>query len=103
MRDLFDDDHNFESWKAKARRILLDLDSRVDSSLYQARTWGRELWERFTACMDRFHVAVQNLEEEIGSKLLPTLTPALTKLGDFVKVQLGKWAKMIKDAGIEPE
>ena len=25
------------------------------------------------------------------------------ELGDFVKVQLGKWAKMIKDAGIEPE
>src|SRR5207302_2509401 len=24
------------------------------------------------------------------------------ELGDFVKVQLGKWAKMIKDAGIEP-
>src|SRR5256885_16991123 len=57
LRDLFDDDHTLESWKAKARRILLDLDSRVDSSLYQARTWGRELWERFTAFMDRFHVA----------------------------------------------
>jgi tripartite-type tricarboxylate transporter receptor subunit TctC len=25
------------------------------------------------------------------------------EFGDFVKVQLGKWAKMIKDAGIEPE
>jgi tripartite-type tricarboxylate transporter receptor subunit TctC len=28
-------------------------------------------------------------------------TPA--ELGDFVKVQLGKWGKMIKDAGIQPE
>jgi tripartite-type tricarboxylate transporter receptor subunit TctC len=25
------------------------------------------------------------------------------ELGDFVKVQLAKWTKMIKDAGIEPE
>ncbi|HKA70812.1 MAG TPA: tripartite tricarboxylate transporter substrate binding protein [Xanthobacteraceae bacterium] len=25
------------------------------------------------------------------------------ELGEFVKVQLGKWSKMIKDAGIEPE
>jgi tripartite-type tricarboxylate transporter receptor subunit TctC len=25
------------------------------------------------------------------------------ELGDFVKVQLVKWTKMIKDAGIEPE
>jgi hypothetical protein len=24
-------------------------------------------------------------------------------LEDFVKVQLGKWGKMVKDAGIQPE
>ena len=46
-----------ESWKVRIGRLLLDLDSRVDFSLYQARTWGRELYERFTAFMDRFHVA----------------------------------------------
>jgi penicillin-binding protein 1A len=57
LRDLFHDDQNPESWKAKVGRFLLDLDSRVDFSLYQARTWGRELYERFTAFMDRFHVA----------------------------------------------
>jgi tripartite-type tricarboxylate transporter receptor subunit TctC len=28
-------------------------------------------------------------------------TPA--ELGDFIKVQLGKWSKMVKDAGIQPE
>src|SRR5207302_5479870 len=44
-------------WKKRVRRILLDLDSRIDSGLYQARTWGRELYERFTVFMDRFHVA----------------------------------------------
>ena len=25
------------------------------------------------------------------------------ELDDFIKVQLGKWGKMIKDAGIQPE
>ena len=25
------------------------------------------------------------------------------ELEDFVKVQLGKWEKMVKDAGIQPE
>ncbi|HEV3372602.1 MAG TPA: transglycosylase domain-containing protein, partial [Xanthobacteraceae bacterium] len=39
------------------RRILLDLDSRLDFGIYQARTWGRELYERFTVFMDRFHVS----------------------------------------------
>jgi penicillin-binding protein 1A len=46
-----------DSWRARLRRILLDLDSRIDFGTYQARTWGRELYERFTVVMDRFHVA----------------------------------------------
>ena len=58
MRDLFhDDDHPREDWKARLRRILLDLDSRIDFGIYQCRTWGRELYERYTVFMDRFHVA----------------------------------------------
>src|SRR5689334_20891088 len=36
---------------------MLDVDSRIDFGLYLARTWGRELYERFTVFMDRFHVA----------------------------------------------
>jgi hypothetical protein len=36
---------------------MLDLDARVDFGLYLARTWGRELYERYTVVMDRFHVA----------------------------------------------
>ena len=35
----------------------LDLDSRIDFGLFQAKTWGRELYERFTVFMDRFHVS----------------------------------------------
>ena len=57
MRDFFHKGGTPEHWKARARRILLDLDSRVDFSMYRARTWGRELYERFTAFMDRFHIA----------------------------------------------
>ena len=56
MRDLFHDNEN-GSWKAWWRRFFLDLDSRIDFGLYQAKTWGRELYERFTVFMDRFHVA----------------------------------------------
>jgi penicillin-binding protein 1A len=57
VRDLFHDDENQPAWKTRVRRFLLDLDSRIDFGLYLARTWGRELYERFTVVMDRFHVA----------------------------------------------
>ena len=57
MRDLFNDDASRNGWKAWMRRFLLDLDSRIDFGMYQTRTWGRELYERFTVFMDRFHIA----------------------------------------------
>src|SRR3989442_11232396 len=57
MRDLFNGDASRDGWKAWLRRFFLDLDSRIDFGLYQARTWGRELYERFTVFMDRFHVS----------------------------------------------
>ena len=56
MRDLFGD-QNRDDWRARLRRFLLDLDSRIDFGMYQAKTWGRELYERYTVFMDRFHVA----------------------------------------------
>ena len=56
LRDFLQDD-NRDRWQARLRRFLLDLDSRIDFGLYQAKTWGRELYERFTVFMDRFHVA----------------------------------------------
>ena len=57
MRDLFNDDEKPPNWKPRLRRFLLDLDSRIDFGIYLARRWGRELYERFTVFMDRFHVA----------------------------------------------
>ena len=55
MRDFFHGDQN--TWRARLRRFFLDLDSRIDFGLYQTKTWGRELYERFTVFMDRFHVS----------------------------------------------
>jgi penicillin-binding protein 1A len=57
LRDLFNDDPRPEGWKPKLSRFFLDLDSRIDSGLYHARRWGRELYERYTVFMDRFHVS----------------------------------------------
>ena len=57
MSNLFQDRDNRVSWKIRLRRFLLDLDARIDFGLYQAKTWGRELYERFTVLMDRFHVS----------------------------------------------
>ena len=57
MRDLFNDDQRPNGWRTKLSRFFLDLDARIDSGLYHARRWGRELYERFTVFMDRFHVS----------------------------------------------
>ena len=52
MRDLYPSNR-----KAKLRRFLLDLDSRVDSAVFQGGRVARDYYERFSAFMDRFHVA----------------------------------------------
>ena len=57
LSNLFQERDNQVSWKIRLRRFLLDLDARIDFGLYQAKTWGRELYERFTVLMDRFHVS----------------------------------------------
>jgi penicillin-binding protein 1A len=56
LRNLFNTG-NPDGWQAWLRRFFLDLDSRIDFGMYQAKTWARELYERFTVFMDRFHVA----------------------------------------------
>ena len=55
MRNLFS--NGADDWLVRLRRFLLDLDARIDFGMYQAKTWMRELYERFTVFMDRFHVA----------------------------------------------
>src|SRR6201987_3097039 len=46
-----------EDWKPRLRRLLLDIDARIDSAIFQSGKWTREIYERFTAFMDRAHVA----------------------------------------------
>src|SRR3984893_579598 len=46
-----------EDWRPRLKRLLLDIDARIDSAIFQAAKWTREIYERFTACMDRAHVA----------------------------------------------
>src|SRR6185503_19741951 len=57
LRNFFNTGGNPDGWQARLRRFFLDLDSRIDFGLYQAKTWARELYERFTVFMDRFHVS----------------------------------------------
>jgi penicillin-binding protein 1A len=52
LRDL-----NSQEFKSKLRRFLLDFDSRLDSAVFHSARWLREYYERFSAFMDRFHVA----------------------------------------------
>src|ERR1700691_5361401 len=45
-------------WRRRIKLLLLDLDARIDFTVFRSGKWARELYERFTAVMDRFHVAV---------------------------------------------
>src|ERR1700757_4834570 len=46
-----------EDWRPRLKRLLLDIDARIDSAIFQAGKWTREIYERFTAFMDHAHVA----------------------------------------------
>jgi penicillin-binding protein 1A len=52
LSDLFGQD-----LKSKLKRFLLDFDARLDSTVFLSARWLREYYERFSAFMDRFHVA----------------------------------------------
>jgi penicillin-binding protein 1A len=55
VTDIFPDPG--DDWKPRFKRLLLDIDSRIDFAVFASGKWARELYERFTAAMDRFHVA----------------------------------------------
>jgi penicillin-binding protein 1A len=50
-------DPSRQDLKSKLKRALLDFDSLLDSAVFHAARWLREYYERFSAFMDRFHVA----------------------------------------------
>jgi penicillin-binding protein 1A len=39
------------------KNLLLDFDARLDFSVFQSGKWARDVYERFTTFMDRFHIA----------------------------------------------
>ena len=43
-------------WKKSFRHWLLDLDARIDSTLFSSGKGARELYERYSTFMDRFYV-----------------------------------------------
>jgi penicillin-binding protein 1A len=55
VTDLFPDPG--PDWRIKLKRLLLDLDARIDFAVFQSGKWAREIYERFTAIMDHFHIA----------------------------------------------
>jgi penicillin-binding protein 1A len=55
LRDLYPEPKR--TWKTKLRRVMLGVDAAIDTFFFEAARWTREWWERFSAVMDRFHVA----------------------------------------------
>lgn len=55
MTDIFPDPG--DEWRPKLKRLLLDIDARIDFAVFASGKWARELFERFTALMDHLHVA----------------------------------------------
>lgn len=51
------DEREAPSFKVRLKHFLLDLDARIDSTIFSSGVWLREIWERYSAFMDRFHVA----------------------------------------------
>ncbi|ABD08201.1 Penicillin-binding protein 1A [Rhodopseudomonas palustris HaA2] len=45
-----------DNWMQRIRNWFLDLDARLDSTLFSSAAGIRELWERFSTFMDRFYV-----------------------------------------------
>jgi penicillin-binding protein 1A len=55
VRELYPDPEK-KHWKQRLQRFLLDSDARFDNFIFQTGRWAREVWERFSMFMDRFHV-----------------------------------------------
>jgi penicillin-binding protein 1A len=55
LRELYPEPEK-EHWKTRLKRAFFEADARFDDFLFNAGRWTRELYERFTMVMDRFHV-----------------------------------------------
>jgi penicillin-binding protein 1A len=54
LRELQPDPHH--PLGPRLRRLLLDADARIDTFMFEAGRWSRELYERYSMLMDRVHV-----------------------------------------------
>ena len=54
MTDMFPDPG--DDWRPRFKRLLLDIDARIDFAVFQSGKWTREIYERFTAFMDGAHI-----------------------------------------------
>jgi penicillin-binding protein 1A len=52
LRDLFPED-----WKPNLKKLMLGFDAWVDSGIFRGGAGAREIYERFSTFMDRFHVS----------------------------------------------
>jgi penicillin-binding protein 1A len=55
LRELYPEPSK-EDWKPRLKRFLMESDARFDNFLFQAGRWSREVYERYSMFMDRFHV-----------------------------------------------
>src|SRR5579863_8805459 len=46
-----------DDWRPRFKRLLLDIDARIDFAVFQSGKWTREIYERFTAFMDGAHIS----------------------------------------------
>ena len=98
MSDLFPDPG--DNWRPKLKRLLLDLDARIDFAVFQSGKWARESYERFTATMDRFHVAgwrrwvlIEPLSEAATLGMGALLLMLSLSLAAYRQTSEGDWLK----------
>ncbi|MGB6322912.1 MAG: hypothetical protein WBF64_15385, partial [Xanthobacteraceae bacterium] len=49
VTDMFPDPG--DDWRPRFKRLLLEIDARIDFAVFQSGKWTREIYERFTAFM----------------------------------------------------
>ncbi len=89
-----------DDWQPKIKRLLLDLDARIDSAVFRSGKWTRELYERFTAVMDRSHVSgwrrwllVEPLSEAATLGTVGLVLMLALAISAFRETSEGDWLK----------
>ena len=78
-----------------------DMDSWA--GIVRARPYAAGRSSRSSTRQLRKIIDSADVKSKLGNVGFEAFSSSPQELDDFVKVQLGKWGKMIKDAGIQPE